>query len=147
MKNLELVERKNTTESAKKSVIKFFESIDLSAAADVSEALSDCFYCHSKWSSGEFESVQFINDSGKLRFVCGGKNNLEKATYVFDDACDFINFKAMMTVFEKFMNKLNELIKAKEEDISLFLEYCEEWKSYQETLKQAKDHESKTETI
>jgi hypothetical protein len=158
MKNLELIERKKTTENAKKSVIEFINSFDFSAYSDIRYVESKPFSLfydinghnrfHDKayFEIGEkgFQIETYESQVGDtVRWNATWKN----ANSVFDGTCSYINFKELIASMEDFISKINAAVAVKETQIADFLEYVEGWKSYQETIRIAKEVEGKEEII
>jgi hypothetical protein len=157
MKNLELSERKNTTENAKKAVIDLMESFDFSEYKDISDVESKPFallfkptpkYKHNSAyfliSKGEFKIHTYdseIGDNWKSIKV------FRDVSDIFDYTCIFICFPAFILAIEDFITKINAAVSVKETQIADFLEYVEGWKSYQETIRVAKEVEGKEEII
>lgn len=141
MKTLELRERKNTTEFAVKQALEFFGTFDLTSASDVSEIRSEYFNIRFDLTGCGYMQYKaaFVNDAGILRFELPEKEKYYSLDTVFDGTCEFINFRDMMNVFEKFIHRLNELIEKKESDISEFLQFVEEYEGMKELNRQIDD--------
>ena len=69
--------------------------------------------------------MAYWNESGY------GSQKVKELSFVFDKTCSFINFSEMMSVFEKFVNRLNELIDKKENEINHFLTFIENYNKEQ----------------
>ncbi len=131
MKTLELKDRKVTTRTAVSKTLEFFENFDLSAAEDVADIRSE-FFDVTFDLTGQgcmYHEAAFYNKDGKLKFWLREKEKSYSLDTVFDNSCIYINFKEMMCVFEKFVERLNMLIDNKEADISGFLDFLSAYKN------------------
>jgi len=157
MKKLELVERKNTTESAKKAVIQFIESFDFDSYQDLKHVMSKPFNIFFEINGSGTANDKAYFELSKCGFTLTsydsevGSNiydkQWKKMEDVFDSTCTFINFKQLVDSMNDFIEKINKATTEKESEIADFLDLYESWKSYQETGKQAADFDSKNEEI
>jgi|GEM_PF-1125297 hypothetical protein len=158
MKNLELSERKNTTENAKKAVIDLMKSFDFSKYTDISYVESKHFALLFKPTPAEYKhnSAYFVISEGEFKIHTYDSeigDNWESikvfgdVSDIFDYTCIFICFPAFILAIEDFITKINAAVSVKETQIADFLEYVEGWKSYQETIRVAKEVEGKEEII
>lgn len=158
MKTLELVDRKNTTEKARKSVIEFIESFDF-------ENYSDIRYIESKKFNLIFDTNgnKSLHDKAYFELTDHGfvistydseigdtvemNRRWSKVTEVFDSTCTYIDFPQLVEAMHDFISKINKATEEKEKEIVDFLNFFEEFKSFNRTIKNAKDFENNTEEI
>jgi hypothetical protein len=158
MKKLELVERKNTTDKARQSVIEFIQSFDFSNYSDIRYIESKKFNLlfdingyknlHDK-AYFELTDHGFVISSydSEIGDTVGFNKRWSKVSEVFDNTCTYIDFPQLVDAMHDFIAKINKATEEKENEIVNFRNFFEEFKSFNETVKQAEDFENNNEEI